>query len=399
MDLAGRVHQALEGAAWGCLLERDGGPGRGRQKPAQDCAGALFESGERVAAFEYKKKATLTEFVGQLAKKERHGEVSHLTDFHSGQRVVSVSVKTTGDQDHLGFEIPGHGHNDPLQKPDVLGVAAAGRHGEVYGGPSARPLPRFAKSAGSGIVGVLVGGDVEDAGVAFEGVLGAVAVMDIPVQDHQLFQAHLALKSASRHGHVVEETKTHGAVAFGVVARRPHGGKSGSEATLRDLESQVNRAPGRQSRDIETFLAAEGIGIELKVRLPRAGGHGAQMMKFVHPQQFFLFCQAGLKPGQMGLVGGERLGDGPQAFGSFRMPGGLAVVLKPDIFDDPDSVGRLSHGIQAITGSTTWSWAGNRAALAKSMAEGEFDPLEVERLRSPQEIPALLNRLLQAGRA
>ena len=399
MHLAGRVHQALQGAAWGCLLERNGGPGRGGQKPAQDCAGALFESGERIAALKYKKKATLTELVGQLAEKERHGEVPHLTDFHSGQRVVPVSIKAAGDQDHLGFEIPRHRYNDALEKSDVLGVGTAGRHGEVYGGSGARSLPRFAKSAGSGVVGILVGGHVEDARVAFEGVLGAVAVMDIPVQDHQLFQAQFGLKSASRHGHVVEKTKTHGAIAFCVVARRSNGRKTGAKAALCDLKSQVKGAPGGHSGDCKALLAAEGIGIELKVRLPRAGGYGAHMMKVVHPQQFFLLGSPGLKPGQMGLVGGERLGDGPQTLGSLRVPAGLAVVLKPDIFDDSDSVGRLSHGMQAITGSTTWSWAENRAFLARSMVEGEFDPLEFEPLRTPEEIPALLIRLLQAGRA
>ena len=57
--------------------------------------------------------------------------------------------------------------------------------------------------------------------VGFEAVLGAIAVVDIPVDDGHPGDSALALQITGGYRDIVEKTKPHDLIEFGVVARRP----------------------------------------------------------------------------------------------------------------------------------------------------------------------------------
>ena len=80
---------------------------------------------------------------------------------------------------------------------------------------------------------VPVHGHIEDAGVVVEHVLDAVAVVHIPVEDHDALHAlHLdGVLGGDRH--VVEDAEATGLVLLGVVARRPDDGGAASELPSR----------------------------------------------------------------------------------------------------------------------------------------------------------------------
>lgn len=64
----------------------------------------------------------------------------------------------------------------------------------------------------------LVNGEEKDGGIVLEEVLRAVAVMHVPVEDHNLLQAEHVLRVTGGYGNVVEEAEAHGLVVLGVVA-------------------------------------------------------------------------------------------------------------------------------------------------------------------------------------
>jgi hypothetical protein len=66
-------------------------------------------------------------------------------------------------------------------------------------------------------MGVLVRAHIEDAGIFFKQVLGAIAVVHIPVNDENFFQTVLVLQVASGNRDVVKKTKPQGSIVLGMV--------------------------------------------------------------------------------------------------------------------------------------------------------------------------------------
>jgi hypothetical protein len=65
---------------------------------------------------------------------------------------------------------------------------------------------------------------------------------------------------ADRHG--VEQTKAHGAVAQGVMARRPHQRESIAALVAGDSVEQTNEAAHRQQTDRERIAASDGVAVQ-----------------------------------------------------------------------------------------------------------------------------------------
>jgi hypothetical protein len=90
-----------------------------------------------------------------------------------------------------------------------------------------------------------VGAGVEDVGAALEEVLGAVAVVDVVVEDGDPGGA-LAAEVLGGHRHVVEEAEAHGEGALGMVSGRADGGEGrpGGQRELGRPEGRLDRGPG-----------------------------------------------------------------------------------------------------------------------------------------------------------
>jgi hypothetical protein len=127
-----------------------------------------------------------------------------------------------------------------------------------------------------------MGGDVEDRRFVPEQVLGAVAVMDIPIDDHYPLTG--VDKGGRGHGHVVQEAETHGPIGPSMVARGAGRHEDGSVMGAGGLYGHQS-GPGSHAG----VLPGGGPGVGVGVEFPAAGCaellESLQMGRGMHPDQ------------------------------------------------------------------------------------------------------------------
>ena len=136
-----------------------------------------------------------------------------------------------------------------------------------------------------------MGGDVEDVRIIPEERLGAVPVMDVPVDDEDPLPG--VDQVGGGHRHIVEEAESHGPVTEGVVAGGPSGDEGDSGAALAELIHRGDPGSGRPPGGIP------GGGIGVGIRIQMAAPSGTEALELVE-------IVGGVDPGQLGRVG--RLG-------------------------------------------------------------------------------------------
>jgi len=94
-----------------------------------------------------------------------------------------VGIVASGDQNKLWFEAPGYRCQDIFKDCLVFLIAPAGDEGDINGKSFAIPSSNFINTPGSGVKRVLVGREIKDMWVSIKGVLCAVAVVDIEIND------------------------------------------------------------------------------------------------------------------------------------------------------------------------------------------------------------------------
>ena len=109
--------------------------------------------------------------------------------------------------------------------------------------------------AGARVERPLVERDEEDRRVVADDRLGAVAVVDVPVEDRDPPDAELGLRPARRDRDRVEEAEAHRAARLGVVPGRP---REREAAAARRLD----RRAGGEQRRLEGRRGADRVGVE-----------------------------------------------------------------------------------------------------------------------------------------
>ena len=124
------------------------------------------------------------------------------------------------------------------------------------------PTPRLGRGTRAGIERHLVGRGIEDGRVGPDDGLGAVAVVDVPVDDGDAAGAVGALGVAGGDDGVVEEAEAHGPVGLGVVTRRAHGAERvRDEAGHHRVDREHCGAGGPRGRD-EALRRQRRVGVE-----------------------------------------------------------------------------------------------------------------------------------------
>ena len=108
----------------------------------------------------------------------------------------------------------------------------------------------------------------QDAVVARDDVLGAIAVVDVKVHNRHPFQAMALQRIFGGNGHIVEKAKAHGLVTAGVVPRWAHGTKSVFELACQHGVGGIDGGTRRQQSRFP------GVGIDQRVRV-QCGVRGA----------------------------------------------------------------------------------------------------------------------------
>ena len=73
---------------------------------------------------------------------------------------------------------------------------------------------------------ILVGTHIKDTGIVLEQVLGAIAVVHIPVEDQYFLQAVVPLQVSGRDRNIVEKAKAQSRIVLGMVTRGSNQGKA-----------------------------------------------------------------------------------------------------------------------------------------------------------------------------
>src|SRR5207244_12649361 len=137
---------------------------------------------------------------------------------------------------------PARSSSAPLASTD-------GRYRPVVITPRTRTVSHLVGRTRPRIVGILVGRDVEDVGIALEAVLRPVAMVEVPVDDRHALDA-VALEPGRRDRHVVEEAEAHGAIALGMVPGRAHEREAVLHLPCQHRLADDEEAPGRDPRGI-----------------------------------------------------------------------------------------------------------------------------------------------------
>ena len=188
----------------------------------------------------------------------RHPGVVGLHQAELAHVVLAVGVKAGADEDQLRAVRLQPGQpvfGDEFADLRALGV---GGHGHVD------EVGRLADVA-LGVERVLVEAAHQNALIPGHDVLGAVAVVDVKVDDGHALQAVALQRVLGGNGHVAQKAKTHGLLARGVVAGRAGGAKGVGNLALQHGVGGVDGRTRRQQRRLPGVFAHRGVGVELDV--------------------------------------------------------------------------------------------------------------------------------------
>jgi ribosomal-protein-alanine N-acetyltransferase len=156
--------------------------------------------------------------VGQGCREARsHPPVVICLQSQLCQRVVAVGVVSGADQQPIGVELSKDRFHDPLPCLSVDVACGPGRDGKIDRGSSRCFAPHLLQPPFVGIKRVLVNTHVKHPGIRPKRRLGAVAMMNVPVNNRDSIP--ICPESGRGHGDVVEQAESHRSIHGGVMAR------------------------------------------------------------------------------------------------------------------------------------------------------------------------------------
>ena len=149
-----------------------------------------------------------------------------------------------------------------LERCAIAGITDAGREGYVNVETFAGAESDFVDAAAEGVVRVLVNADEENGRVVVEHLLGAVAVVNVEVDDEDTICAVALLRMAGSDGYVAEEAEALCVVGPGVVARRPHHGKAVAGGAAHHGVGQLEETADGAKACLPAVVEDVGVGVE-----------------------------------------------------------------------------------------------------------------------------------------
>ena len=189
-----------------------------------------------------------------------------------------------------------------LEGRDIAPIACAGRKRNVDGVASARTGAHlFQFACQFGIPVVLMQRDEEYTWISIKSILRAVAVMNIPVNDHHTLEAIGLARVVSGGDGVVEDTEPHGAVAHSMMSRRAKERVGVAHLAIHHGSRPIHRSPRRVYGGFKRAGTERRIDLDLS---PRAFHWPTMYMRthsldvfacVVHSQFVFSGCAGGYR--------------------------------------------------------------------------------------------------------
>ena len=172
------------------------------------------------------------------------------------------------DAEQVRAPLPRDRRDHVLDERQELVGPAAGRDRQVDRVALSVAAAEVRGRAGPGIQRALVDARVEDLRGAVEDRLGAVAVVDVPVEDQDPLGAALGDRVGRSDGDVVEQAEAHRPVALGVVARRPQAAE-GEAALGQQSFGGVHGSAGRVRRGLPGARTGDRVEVDHPAALRR----------------------------------------------------------------------------------------------------------------------------------
>ena len=200
---------------------------------------------------------------------------------------------------------------------------------------------------------MLEGGAEHHAWIIAEDVLGAVAVVNVEVDDGNPRETVRLQGMRGSNGDVVENAEAHGLIAGGVMARRTAGDKGTGDVAAHHQINRHHRTTSGMVGGLQGMRVHAGVGVE---GMPAFGGRGRfdkiDIGGVMHPQQLAAMRARGFVMRQeIEQVGGvQPVVDCTQPRGAFRMP-------DPHVVQEVAGVGDVGgmHG-EAEEEKNNYSW-------------------------------------------
>ncbi len=171
----------------------------------------------------------------------------------------------------------------------------------------------------------LLRGDDQRARVVLQERLGAIAVVDVKIDDRHAFKSMVIQRVFRGNRDIAKDAKAHGQLLFGVVAGRAHGDKGVPRLTAQHHVHGLDRATRRAPDGVVRRWAEEGfgIGVPVEAREPVVGHLGAHKVDVVlrmAPRDIGIFGQGRIDAQQVEIF--QCALDIGQASNLFRHAGG-----------------------------------------------------------------------------
>ncbi len=214
--------------------------------------------------------------VGRSPQGCRHAREPRLGHAAGRQRVVAVGVEPGRDQHELRLPRPDQPAGHVLDQRPVRRVPAAAGHRQVDGEALAGARSHVRGRAGPRVHRVLVDRDEQDVGVGVEDVVGPVAVVDVPVDDHHAREAVRRGRPPRGDRDVAEEAEPHRPRRLGVMAGRTQRAHAHVRLAAQQRVDQRHRAARGPQR------GTERAGHRVRVLIDRPAPGGAQLLHEGH---------------------------------------------------------------------------------------------------------------------
>jgi len=272
-----------------------------------------------IAAFQHGNEAAVADAIGHLHQLVGQPGKILGVPVEAGQRIAMVGIEAGRDQQEIRLEGL-DGGEDAL---DIGGTHGAGAAAGGQGGVDDIADADEIRIAGARIERHLVARGIEHRAVVLENVLGAIAVMDVEIDDGDAACAKLALCFTGDDRDRVDEAEAHRPAALGMVAGRADGAEGISRFAQGDSfqRGKAGAEGGRGS--VEGAGRDKGVFVDPAYAFGGAGaGEDAQVAFVMHQlgqRQVAVGGVAALEGIEAGC--GQRFLDGAQPIGPFRMAG------------------------------------------------------------------------------
>jgi hypothetical protein len=242
-------------------------------------------------------------------------------------RICAMAVEAGAQQDELRADTIGQLGHGRFESLDILSTRRAEFERQIELRAERGAFANLTHVAGPWIKGPAMDREESDLFVAPEDLLGAVAVMHIPVDDQNAIESEFVDRQPGADRHVVKQAKAHRRGGTGVVPRRANETKGRRIFPANNPLDGIRNRPGRQQRHVERFCANDRIDFN---RPSTAAGElrdRGDIVRIMHPRQSRRRNRTELGVGATPIEPGriEMARDRDEPFRSLRMQAGRVI--------------------------------------------------------------------------